>query len=197
MRYTKPGDWIVDQFLGSGTTLIEAKLLNRNAIGLDINFAAIQLSKKNLQFSCKSSARIFTRQGDARDMAMLKTNSVDFICTHPPYANIIKYSNNLTGDISCLPIDEFLEAMTLVAKESYRVLKSQHYCAIMIGDIRSKGNVFPLGFNVMQKFLKQNFSLHEIVIKEQHNCRSNAYWFTRKTPFLLLAHEYIFVFMKE
>lgn len=31
LRYSKPGDWILDQFLGSGTTLVEAKLLNRNA----------------------------------------------------------------------------------------------------------------------------------------------------------------------
>ena len=29
LRYTKPGDWILDQFMGSGTTLVEAKLLNR------------------------------------------------------------------------------------------------------------------------------------------------------------------------
>ncbi len=37
LRYTKPGDWVLDQFMGSGTTLVEAKLLNRNAVGIDIN----------------------------------------------------------------------------------------------------------------------------------------------------------------
>ena len=53
LRYSKKKDWILDQFLGSGTTLIEAKLLGRNAIGVDINSEAIKLSNKNLNFTCQ------------------------------------------------------------------------------------------------------------------------------------------------
>lgn len=37
LRYSNPGEWVLDQFMGSGTTLVEAKLLNRNAVGVDIN----------------------------------------------------------------------------------------------------------------------------------------------------------------
>ena len=54
LRYTKPGEWVLDQFAGSGTTLVEAKLLNRHAIGLDINNKAINLAKKKLQISFDS-----------------------------------------------------------------------------------------------------------------------------------------------
>ena len=36
--------------MGSGTTLVEAKLLNRNVIGVDINPRAISISERNLQF---------------------------------------------------------------------------------------------------------------------------------------------------
>ena len=50
LLYSKPGDWVLDQFLGSGTTLVEAKLLNRNAVGVDINPQSISLSEKNLNF---------------------------------------------------------------------------------------------------------------------------------------------------
>lgn len=36
-EYSAPGDWIVDPFMGSGTTLVEAKLLGRPSVGTDIN----------------------------------------------------------------------------------------------------------------------------------------------------------------
>ena len=39
------GDLVLDNFSGSGTTLIEAKLKNRNAIGVDINPLACLISK--------------------------------------------------------------------------------------------------------------------------------------------------------
>lgn len=44
-EYTKKGDIIVDPFCGSGTTLLEAKLLGRNAIGIDINPLAKLISE--------------------------------------------------------------------------------------------------------------------------------------------------------
>ena len=83
-----------------------------------------------------------------------------------------------------------------VAREAYRVLRKCKVCAVMIGDIRCKGNVIPLGFRLMQVFLEQGFLLKEIIIKEQHNCRSTDYWKNRNSKFLLLAHEYIFIFLK-
>ena len=53
----------------------------------------------------------------------IKDSRIDFICTHPPYANIIKYSKGIEGDISLLAVDEFLSEMKKVADESFRVLK--------------------------------------------------------------------------
>ena len=42
---TKEGETVLDPFGGCGTTLVEAKLLNRNAIGVDINPIAVLVSK--------------------------------------------------------------------------------------------------------------------------------------------------------
>ena len=66
----------------------------------------------------------------------------------------------------------------------------------MIGDIRRAGYVLPLGMNSMQKFVDAGFKLKEIVIKEQHNCRSANYWDGKERNFLMLAHEYIFILKK-
>ncbi len=162
--------------MGSGTTLIEAKLLGRNAIGVDINSEAVKLSNTNLNFTCQEKSKIFTKQGNATELSFIKDESIDLICTHPPYADIIRYSNKIPGDISHLKYEDFLKALEQVAREAYRVLKKQGICAFMIGDIRQEGYVLPMGMQSMQKFVDAGFRLKEIIIKEQHNCRSSDYW---------------------
>lgn len=196
LRYSNPGEWVLDQFMGSGTTLIEAKLLNRNAVGVDINPQSVSISETNLQFQYETNSKIFARNGDATDLHFIKDRRIDLICTHPPYANIIKYSKGIEGDISLLGVDEFLTEIRKVAAESYRVLKKGKMCAVMIGDVRKHGKVIPLGFRVMECFLQAGFTNKEIIIKEQYNCRSTDYWEKQNNNFLLLAHEYIFVFQK-
>lgn len=196
LRYSNPGDWVLDQFIGSGTTLVEAKLLNRHAVGLDINPQSVSLSEANLQFQCETNSKIFVRHGNAADLYFIKDSRIDFICTHPPYANIIKYSKGIEGDLSLFDVEEFLVEMQKVAKEAFRVLKKGKMCAVMIGDVRKCGKVIPLGFRMMECFLQAGFVNKEIIIKEQHNCRSTDYWEKHNNNFLLLAHEYIFVFEK-
>ena len=54
----------------------------------------------------------------------------------------------------------------------------------------------PLGMSAMQKFIDAGLRLKEIIIKEQHNCRSTDYWNKRERKFLMLTHEYIFILEK-
>lgn len=197
LRYSKEGDWVLDQFVGGGTLLVEAKLLSRNAVGVDVNPRALDICKKKTAFKYGKS-KIEIREADARKLSFIKNGSIDFICTHPPYADIIKYSNDIESDISLLDYTGFLNAIEQVAKESYRVLKKGKYCAFVVGDIRQKGSVRTLGFDTMKVFEKACFELKEIIIKQQHNCKMTAKWRTIsiKKNFFLLAHEYIFIFIK-
>ena len=48
LMYTEPGDTVLDPMVGSGTTCIEAKLLGRNCIGVDINYNAVMLTLHRL-----------------------------------------------------------------------------------------------------------------------------------------------------
>ncbi len=182
--------------MGSGTTLVEAKLLGRNAVGVDINPKSVSISETNLQFQCETNSKIFTRNGNATDLHFIKDSRIDFICTHPPYANIIEYSKGIDGDISLLGVEAFLHEMKKAAKEAYRVLKKGKMCAVMVGDVRRYEKVIPLGFRMMECFLQAGFVNKEIIIKEQHNCRSTDYLKKQNNKFLLLAHEYILVFQK-
>lgn len=197
LRYSKEGDTVLDQFVGSGTTLIEAGLLNRKAIGIDINPDALSITKRNTNF-LDNKMNIKLKIGDSRNLNFIKDKSIDLICTHPPYANIIKYSKSIDADLSHLDIEEFCEEMLKVAKESFRVLKKDKFCAVLIGDTRRNKHIIPLGFKVMEKFINSGFLLKETIIKEQHNCKSSDYWETKsiKHNFLLIAHEYLFIFRK-
>ena len=112
--------------------------------------------------------------------------------------DIIKYSDGLKNDLSQLKVKDFFEEMKKVASESYRVLKKDKFCAILMGDTRQKGCMIPMSFDVMKIFQDAGFKLKELIIKEQHNCKATGYWKTNsvKYNFLLIAHEYLFVFRK-
>ena len=199
LRYSKENDLVLDQFVGGGTTLVEAKLLNRNIIGVDVNDIALNRCKEKTNFDYEgANGKIYLRKGDARNLNFIHDKSVDLICTHPPYANIIKYSEDIDEDLSRLKVKDFLEEMKKVADECYRVLKSDKFCAILMGDTRQKGHMVPMSFDVMSIFQEAGFKLKELIIKEQHNCRATGYWKTNsiKYNFLLIAHEYLFVFRK-
>lgn len=197
LRYSHEGDTVLDQFVGGGTTAVEARLTHRNFIGVDINPAAIGLTKTKCAFDFETQATVTLINGDARKLD-LADSSVDLICTHPPYADIIHYSEDIDGDLSLLPLKDFLSEMEKVAGECYRVLKKGKFCAVLMGDTRRKGMVQSLGFETMRVFERAGFTAKEIVIKEQHNCTATGFWKTNsiKHNFLLLAHEYLFVFRK-
>jgi Predicted DNA modification methylase len=198
LRYSNEGDLILDQFVGGGTTLVESKLLNRNIIGVDINPESLKLCKTAVAFDCDNAGKVKIKRGDARNLGFIPDEKIDFICTHPPYSNIIKYSDDLENDLSNYKVPDFLKEMEKVASECYRVLKKDKYCSILMGDTRQKGHMIPMSFEVMKIFENSGFKLKELIIKEQHNCRATGFWKTNsiKYNFLLIAHEYLFVFKK-
>ena len=199
LRYSEENDLVLDQFAGGGTTLVEAKLLNRNIIGVDINDVALERCREKIDFDHEgANGKVQLCKGDARNLDFIEDESIDLICTHPPYADIIQYSEDIEEDLSHLKVKDFLEEMKKVAVESYRVLKKDKFCAVLMGDTRQKGYMIPMSFDVMKIFQDAGFRLKELIIKEQHNCRATGYWKTNSVRynFLLIGHEYLFVFRK-
>ncbi len=198
LRYSKKGDLVLDPMVGGGTTVIEAKLLERRSIGVDINPEFVKNIRTKLNFEGKYKPKLLV--GDARNLSFMEDESVDLIVTHPPYLNIIKYSNGkLIGDLSNISgVKKFLSEFEKAVKEFYRVLKPDSFCAILIGDTRKRRHYVPLSFYVMELFLKNGFILKEDIIKTQHNCKLTPYWRKQsaKYNFLLIMHEHLFVFRK-
>jgi DNA modification methylase len=200
LRYSNEGDILLDPMIGGGTTAIEAKILNRNIICSDVNDVALERTKESLKFPVENKAWQKVAKRDARDLGKAENESIDFILTHPPYADIIKYSEGeIDEDLSNIHgIEEFADEMEKVAKELYRVLKPGKFCAILIGDTRRQKMYQPLAYRVMDRFLNAGFDLKEDIIKRQYNCKATGFWVnkSKESNFLLIMHEHLFVFQK-
>jgi DNA modification methylase len=201
LRYSKEKDHLLDCMIGGGTTAIEAKILNRHITCVDVNEEALERTKKALEFEVKNGAKQRIKKCDARNLSFIKNDEIDFILTHPPYADIIKYSEGkIEDDLSNIhDIEKFSEEMEKVAKELYRVLRPGKFCAILMGDTRRNTMYQPMAYKVMEKFLKQGFELKEDIIKKQHNCKATGFWVnkSKESNFLLIMHEHLFIFKKQ
>jgi len=126
LRYSKEGDIVLDPMVGGGTTLIECRLTGRKGMGVDINPEAVEISRESLSFNLKTplfedlnETQAGSRVGDARDLSFIDDCSIDLALLHPPYADIIKYSEGrIKGDLSNIhSIDLFCDEIAKVASE--------------------------------------------------------------------------------
>ncbi len=209
-RYTKKGEWVLDPFLGSGTTLIECKRLGRNGIGIELNEEVIKLAKANLAKE-KNRSKVKTKviKGDSikvdlkSELNKLKIDSVQFVLLHPPYWDIIKFSKK-KGDLSnAKSVEDFLEMFGKVIDNSCGVLDKGRYLAVVIGDKYSDGEWIPLGFYTMQEVMKRGYKLKSIIVKNfdttKGKMNQKELWRYRALAggFYIFKHEYIFLFQKR
>ncbi len=200
LNYSDVGDLVLDPMVGSGTTLIECKLLGRNGIGIDINPEAIALTRQSLNFTAELESDQQVYVGDVRSLGNIKNESIDLICTHPPYMNIVQYSKGqIAEDLSNISNPfKFCDAFEPAILEMWRVLKPGHYCAILVGDTRKAQHYVPFSYHMMFRFMQAGFVLKEEIIKAQHNCIHSSKWQTKAKSyrFYLIMHEHLFVFRK-
>lgn len=171
-RYSEEGNIVLDQMCGSGTTLVECKLLNRRGIGVDINEEAVMVARDRLWFPRQEQepkeTSVETYVGDARSLDKIDDGHVDLVATHPPYAGMIAYTaDRKDGDLSALKLEPFLDEMEVVAREALRVLRPGGHCAILVGDTRKHLHYIPIAIPVMHAFLNVGFLLREDIIKQQ------------------------------
>ncbi|MEO0149464.1 MAG: DNA methyltransferase [candidate division WOR-3 bacterium] len=208
LRFTKKGDWVLDPFVGSGTTLIECRRLGRNGIGIEINPEVAEKAKSLIEKE-PNRFNVITEVvvGDSGQIDIGKVlkrwniSKVQLIIMHPPYHDIIKFSND-PRDLSNAPsVEKFLEMFGKVLDNVSQFLESGRYLGIVIGDKYSKREWIPLGFYVMNEVLKRKeFTLKSIIIKNFEDTRAKRnqkeLWRYRALAggFYIFKHEYIFLF---
>lgn len=212
-RYTTEGDTVLELFAGSGTTLYECEKLNRNYIGFDINDKMIahiyqkMIDTTNIDFIVNNCDVCNTEKMQAMIVQFLqkeKKSAVDFLIAHPPYMDIVKFTEKSEDLSNITDLNIFIEKFTLAMKNALVYLEKNKYFAVVIGDVYKKSEVVPLGFYVMNA-IKQHFKvkLKGIIVKNIEGNRgkigSHGIWKYRalQSDYFLFKHEYIFVFKKE
>ncbi len=215
-RFTKKGDVVLDTFLGSGTTLIECKRLGRNGIGIELLPKIAVMARKRISQESFSDTKVFTdilvansakketRQKVDKILKSRGKQNVQFIIMHPPYHDIIKFSDKPDDLSNAKSVDEFLKLFGDVVSNFLDILEKKHYLAVVIGDKYTNSEWVPLGFMVMQEVLNRDHSiLKSILIKNMVNNRAKRnqehLWRYRALVggFYIFKHEYILLFQKK
>lgn len=210
LRYTKKGDWVLDTFVGSGTTLIECERLGRNGIGVEISpeiaYKAEELIKKERNRE-NVTAEIVV--GDSRTINLRSVlekhgiTSVQLLIMHPPYHNIVRFSEDDNDLSNTSNTEEFLKMFGEVVDNATPFLAKGCYAVLVIGDKYAKGEWIPLGFYCMNEVLKRGYVLKSIVVKNFDETRGKRMqkelWRYRALVggFYIFKHEYIMIFKKK
>jgi hypothetical protein len=154
-RYTEPGDWVLDPFCGSGTTLSEALTLGRHSLNTDLSHEAIEKTNSVAQRLCYDHPGVHGcfRRADARQLERWECEAPDgfqLAILHPPYHSIIKFSDEV-GDMSSQPdLESFLRLLGLVGLRTFDMMRVGGYVVLMMGDIYRDSAWVPLSYMAMQ-----------------------------------------------
>ena len=211
-RYTRPGDVVLDPFCGSGTTLFECEKLGRKSICLDINSEILNCIKAQMNNSsyndfalnyCDNTS-IIAQKYILNSLNFLGADYLDFVIYHPPYFDIIKFTQNPSDLSNSTDLSDFLDKFNKCLENTLKFLRRSKYFAIVIGNIYKNSEIVPLGFLVMNS-VKANFKtkLKGIIVKNIEGNRGKlgvqGIWRYRalRSDYYIFKHEYIFVFKKE
>lgn len=211
LRYTKAGEWILDPFAGSGTTLLESQRLGRNCLGVELQASVARKVRSALKNNPSHSTTTITtlEVGDSRTLNLRHvlrsygTSSVQLVILHPPYHDIIQFSKDRRDLSNAQTPEEFAAQFGKVVDNVTPVLDSGRILAVVIGDKYEKAEWIPLGFMLMNEVLKRQYKLKSVVVKnfeETTGKRSQKeLWRFRALTggFYVFKHEYIFIFQKN
>lgn len=204
LRYTKPGDVVFDPFLGSGTTAIEAQRLGRKCLGIDL---------KMIDLPCLDDLLIWQMDSTQKDTPYLVQTIFNKLgwpapmltILHPPYFNIVKFSDDPQDLSRQKTLDDFNWLVRKVCYNAYQVTDMDGTIALVMGDIYQKGEVIPLWVKTMQYMVDTlGLKLKGITVKnicgnERGKGKGKRLWRYRaiRNNFVLFEHEYIITFRRK
>ena len=175
--FTKKNGWVLDPFMGTGSTLISASGVNRNSVGIELNknyyrASSNRISKrgfKKLAFAINGDSLHLKELLSKNGFAKIK---FDYTITSPPYWNQLlrnsirqkdrsakgldtKYSENKNDIGNINSYEEFIEKQAQVFDQVYDATKTNGYLTIITNNVYFDGRLYPLAFDTAISLTKR------------------------------------------
>lgn len=219
--FTKKNAWVLDPFLGSGSTLVAAGNIDRNGIGIELNNKYFNISKKRIEKK-KFAKKLIPLKGNSLQLKdVLKENSFsrrkfDFAITSPPYWNQLernsmrqkvrsengldtKYSKSKNDIGNLTDYEDFLEQQAQIFDQVFDVVKNKAYLVIVTNNIYYKSKLYPLAYDTAISLTKRG--------KKSWVLKDEKIWLQNDKPLIALGinnawvgnrhHQYCLIFRKE
>jgi DNA modification methylase len=192
--FTHEGELVLEPFMGSGTTLVGAQDLNRNAVGFDLNEEYVELSRTRLLIDSGGNGQTCQMPvwDDARNVpAYIEPDSVSLILTSPPYANLLnrprlnksrrgsqrgndqylrveQYSQD-PRDLGTMDLDLYRQAMAEIFAGMLPLLREKGHCVVNVPDMWWDNQRVTIHMSVVDALREVGYELRNNVIWDRTN----------------------------
>ena len=191
--FTHEGELVLDPFVGSGTTLVAAQDLNRNAVGFDLHAGYIELCKERLiSDNFFNKAQQLAIQDDAANIDQyLEPETVSLILTSPPYANLLnrerknksrrgderkneqygkveQYSQD-PRDLGTMPLEVYTAAMGDIYERLLALLRPKAHCVINVPDMWWENKRITIHVALVEELRRRGYELRNVIIWDRTN----------------------------
>jgi len=215
--FTQAGMTVFDPFLGVGSTLLAAKRLGRNGIGIELNPEYAQIAQQRLQagsleqhWSDSAEGAWQVIVGDAYDLdQFVPPESVHLVVTSPPYWDILlekrtadykptRHYGDAERDLGKIrDYHEFLTALQNIFRKVYDAMRAGGYCCVVVMDIRKKDRFYPYHSDFAERMQQLGFIYDDLIIWDRRHEYNNLRPLGYPAVFRVnKVHEYILIFKK-
>ncbi|MCI8648881.1 MAG: site-specific DNA-methyltransferase [Anaerotruncus sp.] len=196
-QFTHKGELVLDPFVGSGTTLLAAQDLDRNAVGFDLQQEYVDLANARVStLFAKGRCKQLALCEDARNIQnRIAPGTVKLVFTSPPYANMLnrkrknksrrgdlrqneqfdqieQYSQD-PRDLGTLAANDFEKAIEEIFRAMMPVFEPKAHILINITDAWMDGERVPLHINIIHAMCSAGYQFRNTIIWDRRNLVNN------------------------
>jgi len=189
--FTHKGELVLDPFVGSGTTLVAAKDINRNALGFDLKREYIELCEKRIaQIGLSGETIQLAIHDDAQFIGKyIEKGSISLIWTSPPYSNLLnrerknksrrfrkneqfgqieQYSQD-PRDLGTMTLDEYTTSIGDIFESLLPLLRPKAHCVINVPDMWWENHRITIHVSLIEEMRRRGYELRNIIIWDRTN----------------------------